>query len=358
MNLYARQGNYKKAYQRAAQHADIQLWLQRVRQSRETHLQLSQWKNTVALARKEAQIRQLASRQQGQRWLLVGVSAVAVLATVFVFLLRRSRQRVERQRAELSQLNATKNRLFSVVSHDLRGPVLTLRQSLERLEQVPAPARPETLNRLRQSVNGLVALTDNLLLYALAELDGLTTMPRPVPLPMVLTSVLSLYREPVRQKRLSIAGWPLPAAAADVPDWLVLADETHVEIAIRNVWQNAVKFSPDGGQITISVVQQPHELTVLIANQGPGFSWPPPVGTVPLGTGLGLQVVQNLIDRNNGTLRVEAGPTGPTVRLSWPRPPAAPAYQSLQMKPEKYEKSTSCVRDGFTDDCTGPGTAL
>ena len=324
--LYVRQGNYKKAYERAIQHTAVQLWLQQVRQSREADVTLLRWKNTTEMARKETQIRQLAGQQQRQQILLAGVSVVALLATAFVLLLRRSHRRIERQRAELSQINATKNRLFSVVSHDLRGPVLTLRQSLDRLDRVPPAARPEAMERLRQSVNGLVLLTDNLLLYALAELDGLTTHLRPVGLAPLLANVLNLYREPIREKQLTVTGWPLPA---NVPDWPLLADETQAEIALRNVWQNAVKFSPVGGQLMVSIDEQARQITVQITDQGPGFSWPPPAEIAPTGTGLGLQVVQDLMARNNGSLRVDPGPTGTTVSLTWARSPAAKTNQHI-----------------------------
>ena len=287
---------------------------------------LEQKDNHIDVLNKNLAINELKANQQRLLgWLIIGSLAMGVSITVF-FLRRSNRQKreIETQAAQLTEINGVKDRLFSIVSHDLRGPVMSLQQSLDRLETASPATQSDALPRFRQSVNAVAALTDNVLCWALSQMGGLRTRPQSFAVQEVMSDVLALCQETVRQKNIEIiindehAGEAAP---------LVLADENQTEIAIRNIVQNALKFSPVGGRLTVSVEPQNNQVSVLIADEGPGFDWQSGyTGTTRASsnsTGLGLMVVEDLMRRNGGTLQISRrinGTTGTVARLSWPTP--------------------------------------
>jgi signal transduction histidine kinase len=169
----------------------------------------------------------------------------------------------------------------------------------------------------------------------LAQLGGLRTRPQPFPLYDSLTDVLALYAEPIRQKRIQVR-LPIaePAIAAfgsvalDSDAVSIVADEHQTDIVLRNVVQNAIKFSPESGTLTFETQQAGEYVTLLIADEGPGFDWTPnPTGQLAsptrpsqTSTGLGLTVVEELMRHNGGSLSITKRPNAPgtLVRLTWP----------------------------------------
>ncbi len=271
-------------------------------------------------------IKELEKEQQWLLgWVIIGSLFMGVTITVF-FLRRSNRQKHEiaTQAAQLAELNGMKDRLFSIVSHDLRGPVMSLQQSLDRLETASSATQPDALPRFRQSVNAVAALTDNVLCWALSQMGGLRTRPQTVALTDLVADVLALYQETIRQKNIDFI---MPDEHAGEAPPLVLADENQAEIAIRNIVQNALKFSPTGSRLTVSFEQQVNQVSLLVADEGPGFEWQSGnTGTTRASsnsTGLGLTVVEDLMRRNGGELQISrrmAGTTGTVVRLTWPAP--------------------------------------
>jgi two-component system, sensor histidine kinase and response regulator len=263
--------------------------------------------------------------------LLLGVGVVGVFwyqARQRGRLLTRQNIEIEAQAAQLAELNDLKDKLFSMVSHDLRGPVTSLLQSIDRLETASLNTVAEALPRFRQSVSVVAGLTENLLCWSLAQMDGLHTRPQAFDLRDVLTEVLALYQEPFRQKQLTTTVLP---DATPPTNRRVLADENQTEIAIRNIVQNALKFSPVGGQLTFCIEQTQDRLTLLVTDEGPGFRWEPTgTGADKLqtrssqsGTGLGLVLVEELMRLNGGSVQITPRPeqVGTVVRLTWPLSP-------------------------------------
>jgi signal transduction histidine kinase len=325
INLHIKQGDFQKAFQRSTDLSEVRLWLQRVRQTRDSKLQMTQLKATIDIENKEREIAYITVRQQQQYGLLIGVSLLTILLIGFVIVLRRSQQRIKQQSTDLAKLNGIKDQLFSIVSHDLRGPVINLQQSLDRLETASAITLPQILPRFRQSVNAVAALTDNILCWSLAQMGGLRTRPQPVDLQDIVTEVLTLYADPIQQKDLIVS---MPLSQLPALARTVVADENQVEIVLRNLVQNAIKFSPAGGQLRFEVEAQQDGLSLLIQDEGPGFAWQPAhKGTRPSqgSTGLGLTVVEDLMNRNGGTLQINprTDRSGMVVRLMWQTFPSA-----------------------------------
>jgi two-component system, sensor histidine kinase and response regulator len=286
---------------------------------------------TIGLLNKNAALKQQQNQQQQQIAGLVVAFLIIVIGVVGFSLFRENRNskllqaqktEIEGQAAQLTKLNGIKDQLFSIVSHDLRGPVMNLRQGIDQLETTSPATLPDALPRFRQSVNALANLTDNMLCWALSQMDGLRTRPQPFALTEIVQEVLALYQETIHQKNLHVVFGP----ETDTP--LILADENHAEIALRNIIQNAIKFSPNNGSLVFGIEPEDKFVTLLITDNGPGFDWQP--GHASSGqtttrasqnsTGLGLTVVEDLMQRNGGSLQISRradGVSGTVARLTW-----------------------------------------
>jgi two-component system, sensor histidine kinase and response regulator len=329
-NAQERAGQYRVALQTFRQLQQLTDSLSRankveVIEATQAIFDVEQKDSQIKLLSKNLIINELEKNQQWLLgWIIIGSLVMGVAITVF-FLRRSNRQKrkIETQAAQLAELNGVKDRLFSIVSHDLRGPVMSLKQSLDRLETSTSTAHtlPE-LPRFRQSVNAVAALTDNVLCWALSQMGGLRTRPQPVGLPELVQDVLALYQETIRQKNIDLI---ISDIGPDQGLAMVLADENQAEIAIRNIVQNALKFSPVGGTLTLSIESQGQALSLVIMDDGPGFDWQPHQTSTTRAstnsTGLGLTVVEDLMERNGGRLQISRrtdGPMGTVARLTWP----------------------------------------
>jgi signal transduction histidine kinase len=317
--VYDGQKDYKNAYITSRKLADVRVWLNQKRQSRDSRLQMTQLKAALDIEKKETEITLLAARQQQQSLFLLASIAVSVLLLSLLVVLQRARRRSEHQRTELARLNGIKDQLFAIISHDLRGPVVSLRQSLELIERTNVAselARP--LARFGQLTQTLLSLTDNLLYWSLGQMTGLKTSRQVVALGPIITETLRLYEAAIQQKNLHLHR----CESLLHPDGAVLlADEQHTRIAVRNILQNAIKFSPVGGHIRLAGTEQNGQFSLTVADDGPGFDWQAGQNVASqTSTGLGLTVVADLMHRNGGAIQVErrANPAGAIVRLSWP----------------------------------------
>ena len=302
--------------------------------SAEAHFDLKAKNQTIDLLNKNRVLRQKQTQKQQQNArIVIGLLTLTVFIVAFSLyrahqtngFLQRQKAEIETQASQLAELNRVKDELFSIVSHDLRGPVASLQQHFEQFD----PASPGALPRLRQSVQAMAALIDNVLYWSLSQLGGLQTHRQAIDLFSEVGQVVGLYEEVIRQKKLRVSIRPdqpstyLPA---------VLADEVQTEIVIRNIVQNAIKFSPVGGELALTLDRQSDRISLSVADEGPGFDWPTSQpntgGSVRVsGTGLGLRVAEDLLLRNAGQIQVarRANRPGTVVQLNWPAVEPLPA---------------------------------
>lgn len=307
----------------------------------ETRFNVKAKNATIDLLNKNMALRQQQAQQEKQTALIVIASLVLGFLTVGFFwyrarktsqLLQRQKAEIETQARQLAEINGIKDQLFSIVSHDLRGPVMSLQQGLDRLESA-TQASSDALPRFRQSVNAVASLTDNVLCWSLAQMGGLRTHPQPFGVVEVVEDVLTLYAPAIAQKNLRVVISPDLQRAASI-----LADENQAEIVLRNIIQNAIQFSPVGGELRFEVEQQGDSQSLLVIDEGPGFEGQLSSGPqTKTSTGLGLQVVGDLMSRNGGsaTFALRTDRSGTVVRLRWPSPHTIESGTALVGQPEK-----------------------
>ncbi len=246
---------------------------------------------------------------------------------------QRNLRHMEEQKAhELARLNADKDRLFSIVAHDLRGPfqpVLGFSKLLPRLVEQPdieQEALVETAQSIYRSANNVHNLLENLLQWARTQLGHIEYQPETLELHQLVEKTFQLLSDVAANKNIHLSH-TIP------PDTLVYADENMLEAVIRNLTSNALKFTPSGGQVTISTRPAgPAYLEISVADTGVGIEPEDldklfQVSTIhstkgtdkEQGTGLGLIICQEMVEKNAGRIWIESEVgQGTTVKFTIP----------------------------------------
>lgn len=225
------------------------------------------------------------------------------------------------QNEELKQLDSLKNKLFAILGHDLRSPIATLKILLQNVARnnTFSNAVNEDYKRLRQMVDAVYITIDNLLNWATLQCDGALVRPKNIDLSEIVEMVLQLYETELQVKQLTVKAQLTPTPAK--------ADEHQLEIVVRNLLQNAIKFTPAGGLIQVSTRPANGQAMIVIQDSGIGMSINEQaernrvvstrLGTAgEKGTGLGLVVCRELVRLNQGEILFDSVPgQGTTVTV-------------------------------------------
>lgn len=287
----------------------------------EARAELEKKTQQVSLLKKNVAINQLELEQTRQRQLLVGGLALSLLvlavggvrsariARTHVKTLEQQTQQISMQAEHLQELNSVKDKLFSVIGHDLRTPIFHLRASLKQLSQPMANQQrfDDQIAQLSRNANAIYATLDNLLHWSALQRNVLITRPAMVDLATVTQHVLMLFEPMIAQKSLEIE-----LGAGTLWAWV---DEIQAQIIVRNIVHNACKFTPIGGQISISYQTIGQESVVTITDTGISIQTPEKPQSQK-GTGLGLVVTREFLALNGGRFSItsQVG-QGTTVEL-------------------------------------------
>lgn len=297
---------------------DEQAALMRIRF--ETELKQAQ----IELLTKEARLKEEKINSQ-KVWMYFYsgcISFLLVLAFVLYYSNRSNRraklelqeknEKIEKQAQQLKNLNATKDKLFSIISHDLRSPVASLRGLLQiagasRLSQQEFIEVTQTLKRNLDSVYDDL---DNLLLWAQTQLKGLQAFPETVDLRSIAEEKISLFKENALHKNIAITN-------EIQGDALVFADKNHVSLVLRNLIANAIKFTEPGGRVALTSKEHQGNHEVSVTDSGIGLTleevkmlfnaethFTKPGTNAERGVGIGLLLTREFIEANNGSIWV------------------------------------------------------
>jgi len=228
--------------------------------------------------------------------------------------------RISKRNKQLEVLNDTKDRLFGIISHDLRAPVVDLINTLSLLENTNLTTE-QLSGLLRKKVLNLQTLLNNLLYWALSQRQLLRINPKIISLKNSVGDTLDLLSGLTQEKALQISG------LNSVTD-SIYADENHLRIILYSVIHNAIKFSPTYGVIEIATATEASYVLLHLTNKGEAFEGDgnrhveSHLGTLgENGTGLGLSVCAELIKSNQGNIyafKHTTGTTGTTVVIALP----------------------------------------
>ncbi len=239
---------------------------------------------------------------------------------------------IERHRftRELEEMSKSKDRFFSIISHDLRSPFHGLAQITAHLaehgEELSSEERRKYAVAVRDTVGRLYNLAENLLQWSGSQSGKIPFSPEPIDLHFQAHSVLSLFTETARRKDVTV----INAVDRNIS---VTADQNMLNTILRNLVANGIKFTPAGGRVVVAAECRPEDILVRVEDSGVGIprdrigelfridSKHTSTGTAgELGTGLGLIVCREFVERNGGTIRIESDEgAGTRVLFTLPR---------------------------------------
>ncbi len=286
----------------------------------------------IELMGKEQKLRALDLQQtkQEKNFFLALSVLMALLILVFIFFITQNRiinkkltsgmadlaiknTEIESQRAQLDQLNQVKDRFFSIISHDLRNNLTTMKLYFDL---VSSPSYKESTSEMSKqvaaSVQNTIDLLENLLVWASGQIKGIQVEPKRVSVHHLAELNCQMLSSMAFQKQIQLTN------DTDL-DACIVADENMVNLIIRNLLSNAIKFTSEGGFVSILSQEEADFHQIIVIDNGVGISEEhrqtlftahanvSTQGTAnEKGTGLGLLLCKEFVEKNGGSIWVES----------------------------------------------------
>jgi len=293
--------------------------------------ELESKENTILMLEKENALKQQQVKNQR---LFVAFLLVAVLCLVlFIFVLTRLRKiqdktnrnladqnlaieqqriAIQRQAQNLQELDHVKTKLFSVISHDLRGPISNLQSLLDLFTKKLMTAEEfiGLSSKLKENLNLTQRTLENLLNWSLSQMGGIKTYKKKIDIESCIHEACSLLEEVASRKNITLH----KEFSGSMKVW---ADEDQLQVVLRNLIHNAIKFSSFNDQIQIKASHDNGYCHIKIKDAGIGMTQPE-IDTIvgskqyfsktgteqEKGTGLGLLLCKEFIARNGGAIQI------------------------------------------------------
>jgi signal transduction histidine kinase len=305
--------------------------------------------NRIELLQKENLIQNMQlNRQENMKILLIALVVTLLIFNLIIAYRFRTIQRTNRLLKQkmgelektndklrssslaLEQLNATKNRFFSIIAHDLKNPFNALLGFSEmiasKFNELEEEEIREYISIVHQSSQNLYKLLENLLKWSAAQTGTMHYLPEQFDLISLIHSEISFYRMSAGRKKINIS--------TELPDEIIVnSDKLLLSSVIRNLIDNAIKFTPKGGNIDITATNKNGEVIVEISDTGIGIPYDMQEKLFHIdgdicrkgtnnedGGGLGLILCKELIEKAGGRISFESEPgKGSTFSFALPR---------------------------------------
>jgi|GEM_PF-2067327 len=226
---------------------------------------------------------------------------------------RARTQELQLTNEELLTLNREKTRLISIIAHDLNSPLNALKGLLYIFENdlVSEQELKQLIPEVSKDVNYIASLFNNLLVWARSQIEGSVLQPKEIDLKAMTCETIQLLETQAKRKNIQLKNLIQQPVKA-------YADEEMTKLVIRNLLSNAIKFTPDNGQITVQAALTDSQAEIAVQDNGQGI---PAENRDKLfnnelftqrgtnnekGSGLGLILCKDFVERNGGTIRVES----------------------------------------------------
>ncbi len=315
---------------------------------------LGELQSLLEISEKDRELKTLDAKIQRQHtYITFGIALILVFViagTVIYFSykekkqlvrqLRETNEQVKRQIDELRELNSTKDKFFSIIGHDLKGPLNSLTAFSNLILHHASTLSEEEMKKiagdLNKSLKTLYELLENLLTWARSQTNRLTLHPEELNINALIEENISLLSKTAKNKDIHIEH----IAFENITAW---ADKNTVNTVIRNLLSNALKFTPRGGSVTIFANAYKDAVEIGIRDTGVGMSaeqikkvfdistkHSTPGTEQEKGTGLGLILCKEFVEKNGGQLFIESKEgKGSTFRFTLPgNVPAVPDTQN------------------------------
>jgi two-component system, sensor histidine kinase and response regulator len=256
-----------------------------------------------------------------QRYIGIGFAIVILLLAAWIYnAYKTGKQRkslnreLHQSNSELARLNGIKDKMFSVISHDLRSPIATLKSILTfvRDGHITEEETKELYSRLNHQLQACGNVLENLLQWAKAELSNSKSAAEKVILADVANEVALQLKDDIQEKNIIFQN-NLSF------QHIALADKMQVEIILRNLMANAVKFTSEGGQVKVAGKVNDGRIEIYVEDNGLGMheeevknlfqperSFTTRGTNQETGSGIGLLITKEMISKNGGHIWVSS----------------------------------------------------
>jgi signal transduction histidine kinase/Tfp pilus assembly protein PilF len=351
--VYDRQGNIPLAYKH--QTIYLELYDSLVNKSNQDKMALLQGMFQDNLAQSELKLLKAQNENQANRLnfsrnlnLVIGFAGILISGLViWLFFLNRNVKKtnsdlilqqqkindqnidLEHKSKQLEEINRTKNKLFSILGHDMRGPVGQVKSIVDMAlaGHLNQKEFNELLKALKKDVDSVYLTLNNTLNWSMSQMEGFKLKQVSLNLTEVVDSSLQLLHTQFSEKSLEVENLMPPKVQ-------VFADADLIEVVVRNILNNAVKFSEKGNTIKITSDLTQNQIKWCVVDQGIGMS-AEKINKIleedyvitgsqrgtnqEKGSGLGLQVCKEFVRMHGGQLLIESQPgIGSTVCMKIP----------------------------------------
>lgn len=225
-------------------------------------------------------------------------------------------EKLKESELQLRKINKDKDKLFSIIAHDLRSPFTTLQGFteilLEDIDDLTKPEITQYLQSIYASSKNLMNLLDNLLSWSRLNTGSIIFQPEPVDLVKLIQDIIKVFMFTGKSKKINIS-------AQFNSKEHVICDRNMISTIIRNLLGNALKFTAPGGSIIVNSAFSENNYEITIKDNGLGIN-PDRVKEIvskdvihslhgtdnESGTGIGLKLVKEFVAMHKGTLFVES----------------------------------------------------
>jgi signal transduction histidine kinase len=279
-----------------------------------------------AMQEKEHELQMAQEKSKRNSLYIIVLAIVVLLLLVIAFIWFRLAKVRKRRAEELAHLNATKDRLLSIVSHDVRTPVgamcQVMRDLTDNYDAMTETDRKAKMVMLRTSSESLNDRMDNIIHWVKGELENSQMEPTDFNLAALVDECLKAQEMTVKAKSLKVSN-EVPA------DMMAHDDANVVRLVLHNLLNNAVKFSYPEGEVGVGAEEHDGRIWIEVRDNGMGisekkldkifkFMTSSTIGTEgETGTGIGLFVSKMLVDKLGGEISISSvKDEGTTVRFS------------------------------------------
>jgi len=369
-NFYGKQKRYREAFEAEKQYAGLYDRLYNIGQSKlilefQEKFKSQERETENALLRKEQVNNADKFRQQKQLLTLAIILVIVFFACSVLFLignrrikqsnklLKEQKNEIQTQKENVEHLNHIKDKLFSVISHDLRSPFASLKNMMDLYEEgmISKDDVDFFFKEIRKDIGSNSMLLDNLLIWSKSQLQGFTINAQAISLEKLFEEVIYVNSKKIVNKNLQVN--------LNIPtDFIAAADYEMTKSIARNLLGNAIKFSPKGSVITISAVKRNQKFEIAVSDSGIGISEEKKkllfkenfVTTYGLdkekGTGLGLQICKEFVEKNHGEIWVKTSEgSGSTFYFTLPVSeetnvaPVVSSFEALELEKKQFKET-------------------
>jgi signal transduction histidine kinase len=220
---------------------------------------------------------------------------------------------LEQQTCELTELNQVKNKLFSVIAHDLKTPMYAMRNLFHNMQRYKLSSQEimDIIPGLATEMNYTTSLMENLLQWAKSQMNHATVNPEVLDVQRMVEDVMQLLKLQAENKKVYLESMLDESVYC-------YADREMVNLVLRNLLSNAIKFTPEKGVVSVSATENDGHIKIEVSDTGVGMShdniqrlfgdtYYTTRGTAhETGTGLGLKLCKEFLEKNGGKISVQS----------------------------------------------------